>query len=348
MKNNHNENEIVFGKAWFDKHQAVLLWLLNKPIVKVWFRWVLRIRKSDCKLSEKIVRVQPNHYTVTLGKKGDEYEFRTDFRAHNKFAKRMYYAFKPVWYAMHLWDMLIANKIAPQLNFGFDTLTAYPATSGSPMSGYMRRNGVNESMATIRAGAGNGSNGYSYLHAYLESDVSNSANNFYAQYRSTVMYDTSSIADAATITAAVISFYGGSEWTAGDAFAGTKPDFHVSQGGAASESAVANGDYNQGYHGTTSFGSIATGTWAGGAYNDITMNASGIAGVSKTGLSKYSLQTSWDINNSFGGTWSTGKRGGYTTLNGVDQAGTSQDPKLVITYSVGGAAGSLLLLGVGT
>lgn len=33
---------LAFGECWFRRHQRILLWLLNTPIVRLWFRWVLR------------------------------------------------------------------------------------------------------------------------------------------------------------------------------------------------------------------------------------------------------------------------------------------------------------------
>ena len=115
----------MFGKNWFKKHQRLLLWLLNKPLVKYWFRWVLRIHK-DLKREERIVGISPNHYDVLVKQTKKRVWLRSDFRTHNKFTKRIFYAFYPIWWLCHQWDILFANRFVPQLNFGFDTLTVYP------------------------------------------------------------------------------------------------------------------------------------------------------------------------------------------------------------------------------
>ena len=40
----NSKNYLAFDQKWFEKHQEKLLWLLNAPLIKYWFRWVLRIR----------------------------------------------------------------------------------------------------------------------------------------------------------------------------------------------------------------------------------------------------------------------------------------------------------------
>ena len=62
-----NEEQImVFSKEWFKKHNKALCWLANAPIIKYWFRWLLRIHK-DIPWNEKIDEIMPNAFTY--GKK---------------------------------------------------------------------------------------------------------------------------------------------------------------------------------------------------------------------------------------------------------------------------------------
>ena len=56
--------ETVFGKIWFQKHQKSLLRMLNAPVIKYWFRWVLGI-KTD----KKILELQQQSYWMDLGLK---------------------------------------------------------------------------------------------------------------------------------------------------------------------------------------------------------------------------------------------------------------------------------------
>jgi hypothetical protein len=146
----------LFDENWFARHQSKLLWLLNTPLIKIWFRWILRIRKFDCPLKTKIAGIAPNNFTFNqklvlidhiklkkgwviydptnrqhkrlrkscLIEKRIALERTTDFRTHNKFSKRLFYAFYPVWWLAHQWDTLFANQWQPAWNLGFDTLTA--------------------------------------------------------------------------------------------------------------------------------------------------------------------------------------------------------------------------------
>src|ERR1051325_3574255 len=170
---------LAFSKEWFKRHQKVLLILLNWPVVKYWFRWVMRIHSWDCPTSEKIAEIGPNYFVYAqviehvscerfaklsfknrkphckIKCKGNHpiLTRTADFRSHPKFAKRLYYAFRPVWWAMHIWD-LAADRFIPRLSFGFDTLTAFPdaGTGVTAVDGPAGYNGQNVSFPTIRAG----------------------------------------------------------------------------------------------------------------------------------------------------------------------------------------------------
>ena len=146
----------MFNEKYFKKNQKLLLFLTNNCILKYWFRYILRIHK-DLKFSEKIYRLEPNNYQVLL----NDGQIRADFRTHNKFAKRIFYAFKPYWYFRHYLDNVIhfARSLfyLPKLQLAYDTLTAYPAAGNiSPCDGQAARlvSASPEAWATIQGGAG--------------------------------------------------------------------------------------------------------------------------------------------------------------------------------------------------
>jgi hypothetical protein len=316
------DKPFVFGIDFFKTHQNKLLWLLNTPIINIWFRWALRINGQQSNIGKrKITKIVPNAIFWTAGR----YK-RVEVRTHNKFSKRLYYAFKPIWYAMHTWDIIFANNFAPNLNLGFDTLTVYPsAGSVSPIDGRVMRTGVNESFSTIRSGAGN-----SVWPDQTEGNIFLVASSTSNQYQELVhwyhCFDTSALTSAATISAAVMSLFGSGK----DNQLGS-PDYHVASASLASTSALANGDFQN--IGRTSFGSVAYASWSTTGYNNITLNASGIAAISKTGVTQFSGQLSWDILNSTTGlTWSN-SAGSRFNAYFADQTGTTNDPKLVITYT---------------
>jgi hypothetical protein len=117
----------------------------------------------------------------------------------------------------------------------------------------------------------------------------------------------------------------------------------VTSGTATLETALLNVPQVVCYKGSP----ITYANWSTSAYNDFTFNATGIGNVSKTGFSKFGVRNpNYDVANT-PPTWSSGVTS-HMQCYFSDEAGTTSDPKLVVTYSLGGSAGSLLLLGIGT
>lgn len=338
---------LAFNKEWFEKHQVSLIWLLNNRVTKRWFRWVLRIRKEDIGYNGWIVKLEPHAYTIFLGTQNSKYIYAADLRTHPKFGKRMYYAFRPVWWLIHFWDWLIADRFIPQWSYGFATLTAYPDPNPetTTVDGYAGRyEASGESFATIRAGAGNefDDTNTNNVAARLYSDTTTDL--FEEMTRGIYLFDTASIDDAATISAAVFSLRG-----TGKANGNGSPALHVVASTPASNTALVNADYGQ--LGSTDFGSVAYAGYSISAYNDITLNSDGRANISKTGVSKFGTRTSWDLNNSFTGAWVSGADSNFQAYF-ADETGTTRDPKLVVTYStsvaysITAAQGSLAFTGI--
>lgn len=328
--------EKVFDIIWFQKHQKILLWLLNAPVIKIWFRWVLRIRRFDCKLDEKICEIQPNNYKVDLGLKwtkqeGIKHWYRADFRTNEKYARRLYFAFKPLWYILHIWD-LFADKKTPQLSFGFSTLTAYPVP-GTTVDGYVRKQTGQSTWATIHdATDGNAVDYSSTLEdfAAIRCDaVDPLSNRWFLLKRYFCLFDTSSLTSGATISQAVLSLYGQSTNNTGS----MSPTLNIYTSSPASNTVLANADYDQ--LGTTAQcdSAIAIGSFSTSGYNNFTLNATGRGNVSKTGISKFGArEAAYDATNTEP-TWTST---GYIQFTGyyASNDGTTNDPKLVVTYSV--------------
>lgn len=324
----------VFSEEWFQLHQNKLLWLLNTRGIRFVFRWILRIHK-DIPIKERIVELAPHYFTFNrhLRKAYGEYRIfqTTDFRTDNKFAKRLYLAFKPLWWTLHAWDWIVSDywNLAPQLSFGFSTLTSFPdpSTGATTVDGNVERGGVDQTFAAIRVGAGTLVDNAAGLTS-TSVNCSTTSNQFKQIDRSIFTFDTSSITAGATISNAVFSIWGNDKGNQIGSYA-----LHVAGATPASNNVLVAADYSQCQ--TTSFANIAYASISATnvAYNDFTLNASGIANISKTGISKFSLQFSWDIlNDTTGLTWISN---GVSYFNGdmADTAGTSNDPKLVVTYS---------------
>lgn len=370
----------LFDKTWFQKWQKQLLWLLNTPVIRVWFRWVLRIhgfrikknkegkwifaRFNDCE--GKIYGIAPNNFTYNVrtiladhivfksggrelydptNRKHRQWKSRckiekhlatvqtTDFRSHNKFSKRLYYAFYPIWILFHCWDILIANNFAPKLNLGFDTLTVYPAAgANSPVDGMVGRNSVDESFATIIAGAGNEADatGSTYV-PIVWIGCSGTLNQFEKLRRAIILFDTSALTANATISAAVLSLWGSSK--SDDAVAIT-PNVDIYTSTPAANNALANADYGQLGSVSQTGSPITYANFVGNEtqYNAFTFDATGRGNISKTGISKFgtrnanydvaAVQPTWTINTTHA-----------LQASMADVAGTSNDPKLVVTYT---------------
>jgi hypothetical protein len=317
---------LAFNQNFFEKHQSRLLWLLNYKLTKRWFRWVLRIRKDDIGYDKPIEWILPNAYAVRGTK---EQEFIADFRTHPKYGKRLYHAFKPLWWTMHFWDWVMADRFVPRWSFGFSTLTAYPDYPAvSTCDGYVYRSS-DQTFANIQSGVGTAhSTSDNYIDNHL--DGSATTNQFAQLYRGIILFDTSALTSGATISAATLTLYSTDSNKANGV---GSPDLHICSTTPASNTALANGDYSQ--FGSTSFGNITYSSWTNGvgAANAITINASGIANISLTGITKWGSRLSWDINNNFTGTWANSSS--YIKYAGASFAGsgTTDDPKLVVTYS---------------
>jgi hypothetical protein len=323
---------IAFNKDWFAKNQRVLLWLLNAPLIKVWFRWVLRIRPHDCPLTTPITDIEANNFSFgdRLIKRNGEWllERTTDFRTHPKFGKRLYFAFRPLWWLIHFWDWALADRFIPKWSYGFSTLTVFP-DAGSPgtttVDGGVNRAAVNETFGTIRAGAGNQHDDVGGGMA-VRLLASASTDQYENMERLIALFDTSSLTSSATISAATFSLYG---FSSGNLLGGTQ-GIAIVASTPASNTALANSDFSQ--LGSTRFATdLAIGSMSTSGYNDFALNASGIANISKTGISKFGARITADIDNT-APTWGSAEQA-RANFRTADTSGTSQDPQLVVTYS---------------
>ena len=295
-------------------------------------------KNADCIKGHTIKKTRIKIVTPIYTKlKTPKEEYTEHFFSRNEYALRLQKVFYPIWLLLHTWDMLIANPFKPAWNLGFDTLTVYPDADpeSTSVDGHVYRSGVDETLSTIRSSAGTGvSDTNTGCFSYITS--SGSTNQFAKLYRVSDFYDTSTLGDSANITNVVKSGYGSAKKNDLGS-----PDLHFASGNAASNTALASSDYAQANFGTTSFGSIAYADFSLAAYNDVTLNASGRANISKTGISKFSAQLNWDINNNFTGSWASDKTS-YLIFFAADNG--SNKPKLVVTYTVVSDTGNFFQL----
>jgi len=144
--------------------------------------------------------------------------------------------------------------------------------------------------------------------------------------RTIFLFDTSSLPESCTVTNAVLSLYGMSKYKDGD-FA-VVPE--VVSSNPTSNTELAAGDFDS--LGSTPFSdTIAYTAFDTTDYNDYTLNASGIAAISKTGISKFGMRDK--AYDRYGNTpiWAANKQcyvRGYCA-----EQGAGYKPKLVVTYT---------------
>jgi hypothetical protein len=237
--------------------------------------------------------------------------------------------------------MAVANKLAPELNLGFDTLTAFPqsGSGGVTVDGYIGRyipsGETFAAMSSNSSGTYGGTNDNLWIYS-----AAASGGNFSEIDRTILTFDTSAINPISTVQSATLSLvpidiYSG---------LGTTP-LHLTAATPAQPNDLRNSDYSA--LGTTSFANASAASMTVGTYFSLTLNAAGLANITKGGISEFGLRLGWDLAGSFAGTYHNGETT-YYELHDAETGGTSADPRLVVTYTGVRAttpAGSLLLGG---
>jgi hypothetical protein len=292
----------------------------------------------------KIVRIEPNAIWWGVKELGDKIQVTAEFRSNDKFARRLYHAFKPVWWTMHFIDWLLLDRF-PQfqkLNFGFATLTQYPGTTaaGNPKDGEVGSSTGNVTFATKRAATGNYNSTTLSFGLYFNPVSATLCDTL---TRLIFCFDTSSLTAGATITpgGCTLSVFG----TAKANPDGSTNFITCAAGSAGITSLLQSSDYAVAGFGSVDMGSLTYAAYSTSAYNDITLNTDGENNISKTSVTSYGARFGWDFNNNFAGVAGNGQN--YYRCRYASNTGTSEDPKLTITYTVPGNYANLLLLGVG-
>jgi hypothetical protein len=330
----------MFNRKWFKKNQKILLWLLNTPITRSWFRYVLRIngKRSDVGKRE-ISKIKPNAITWLEGAKishSKNYKeikahpiYSTEFRTHDKFAKRIKYAFYPIWYLFHLWDILIANLFQPNWNLGFDSLTKYSETADATIE-------VNNAVWNTAHDATTG-NLFDQTASYIQGEYNAGGPNYIIQ-RMFQMFDTGSeLASDVVISAGVFSLYdsGSADSTNG---------IGIVQSTQATWNSIIAGDFDQcGVVDNPTEGATRISSFDANAYNNWTLNATGRGWIARSGETKpgsasasgktqLGVRFAKDIDDA------TPTVRDYRQFYMADETGTTKDPKLVVTYTLVEAA----------
>lgn len=298
----------MFDNQWFLNNQKLLRWFANTKYGKSILGH--RLDKVDLILPSSVFKKEGKLYTA-------------EFRTHDKYAKRLFYEFQSVWKAFHWFDENIANVYIPKLNLGFDSLTFYPNSGGvnTPYDAILIRFGVDESFATIKAGAGNATNSGDGTAMNLTATATTDQYSDYRRFG--INFDTSALTSNVSIISAILSVRA----TAKNNGLGD-PTLDIVDFTPGNVNSPANADYNA--TSATSFASIAYASYSTASYNDFTLSAGGIANINKIGVSSFAHVMGWDITGS--PTWSSGLDSSVTPVQS-EASGTTDDPKLVVNFA---------------
>ncbi|MFA6963897.1 MAG: BspA family leucine-rich repeat surface protein [Patescibacteria group bacterium] len=235
------------------------------------------------------------------------------------------------------------QETAPKSDMKIDTdVIYYPNTHTEVTSvdGYTYSSRSNWDWASIRSG------GYSAADDGTSGDMAAIAagNNAAWAYvsRSAFLFDTSSIPNTATISAANFSVYGA--YKMGDP-SGWNSSLGLYSSNPSSNTSLQASDYDT--FGTTAFASaIPYASYNDMGYNDFAMNASGLAAISTSGVTKLGLRITADAADSqptINADYDSVYFYGYFAEND----GTALDPKLTVTYSGGNTISGTIYDGIG-
>jgi hypothetical protein len=267
-----------------------------------------------------------------------------ELRTHWKYSKRLYYAFRPLWWAIHYWDLVVADRWIPKLSFGFSVLTKYPdadtettTVDGRAWMSYTDTNGV--SWAALQGGAGTNANDADANEAVVYLRCDSVTDQWRSIVRGIFLFNTSELTSDATISDAVMSLYGSYKYND----FGTPPNIDIYTSAPASNTAIVPGDYDS-LGSTSQTGSPIT--YAGfsvSGYTDFTLNSTGRGNISKTSVTKFGVRNAnYDVANS-APTW-TAWYYYYFDIYFADQDGTANDPKLTVTFTLPDTGGQVIII----
>jgi hypothetical protein len=198
MKQSPVKYWLAFTAEWFERHQGALLWLANNR----WLGGAFR-RRINLRPDMRVVSITPD----AINYASDGAECVLIAYPGPVVAMDVYRAFRPLWWAIHYWDELFADRWAPELSYGFDTLTGNTQTSGQYFDGVILSN------APGLAAAGTASSGATVVfptdNAILQLDASqknvNTVNREYFFSRLFFKFNLSSVTGSFAVSNAVFS-----------------------------------------------------------------------------------------------------------------------------------------------
>ena len=318
----------------FKKYRHLVTWFVNTPQGREFL--------DLPQFNENIGLLVPNGYHKILGSNAKEFEAEAVFYSRDIIAQRLnpilnkfdrYFPFMLnfthaqetfLYFAGYQKDI---PHIVRYANLVVDQFYPDPHTESTSVDGLVFRHDVDETWATIRGGAGTGAIDDSASTTYVGWSTSGTSNQFAVIRRAIFLFDTSSLPDANTISASTLSVFGTNKQDTNS----DTPALALVASNPASNTALVGADYST--LGTTRFApDISYASYSTSAYNTFSLNASGLAAITKTGVSKFGLRSDNDLDNA-APTWSASAEPGIIQGYYADQAATTNDPKLEVTHN---------------
>ena len=216
-------------------------------------------------------------------------------------------------------------------------LTVYPDPhpESTTVDGHVYQWGGDISYAALRGAAGRDASpdaGVEYF--YLNSG--STEDGWWQLSRAIFLFNTSSIPVGATVDSATFSLRIDNKY---NGFSGNSFGFNLVSASPDSNTSLVGTDYALAHFGSTRFASaISHSSLSTSVYNNFSLNSSGIANVTKGGISKFGLrEDTYDIGNT-PPTWESSKEMNISPYY-ADWTGTTNAPKLVVNYTLPGPTG---------
>jgi|2_EtaG_2_1085320.scaffolds.fasta_scaffold24003_2 hypothetical protein len=197
------------------------------------------------------------------------------------------------------------------------------------VDGWVQYNDTEVAWTTALDHAGSGANDTAVTAVTTQVRSGTTSNKFTKNYRGIYTFDTSALPDDVTITGVVFSLLGQAQ-ADGLSISGNLGT-NIYSAAPASDNALVAGDYDS--LGTTAYcdTEVAYGDFGAEAWDDWIFNATGIAAVSKTGITKIGTRSPYyDIARNVP-SW-TSEAQSYIQYYTADTGG-GKEPKLVVTYT---------------
>lgn len=294
----------MFNKYFFIEHQKALLSYLNSSIA-------VAVRRSLWipDYSHPLVKLTPHaaHMALPNG------EIKVILYSNPQYGQALQRNYKPLWEALHWWDMRLANRWMPAWNAGFDTYSSQPDdTSGidTPLDSYSPTTNLDGTI--LQTGDEPG---------------------FAQVYRSLIKFDLSSIPASATGSNATLSL-----WLYGNSASNARDVRVYRQKRAWVETQATWNNYSTGNAWSTA-GGFHTNDCEQTDIGSLNLAAAESVGEKQWSLTAASMQAMWD------GSWTNN---GFLLKADTENADAhyyrasnyatgSNRPKMQITYTLGGS-----------